>query len=716
MEFVTQEPSDSSVPSKDDRCYGLLDMIKEVMSQPPPCISALASLASKQSEASAFEVLSAVLRVRFVNEGERSELSPGQVLIQQGTPQRSMHLLISGNLVATKKVGGVDRQLGKVMPGAILGEISFLLGSTPVVSVSAMDTSTEPPVIATLSHEHLADNQDPNFFKALAANVARSLQNTSASMKNMLHGGSDPADSQGNELKARDGRSAHEIAQVFGVPVASAAEAARNLIASRECSMAIETGSLEAVAEAATVYLFMTHICFERKGILCLSRRETISLADVLGLVYVGQESEKGAVQNFELSLVGRSIQLTLAAQESRNFVIAVERARLRAVTDVSSAEGVASSDLPAPQALPAPGTMPEPIPADMMAQLSKQMIAKAKAAHSGSLKGVISENLMTPSQWTAILQAGAIVKRLRRDEIAVDPLKEAMHINGLMFVLEGSLRVEVDLPGRSQALVVGRNHGGDILGIASLLLETPPGARVVGDADGTTVIRLPRESMAFVFEELPTTASQFFYFLAQLQAQQLRSVTESLESSQPELVNSKAAQAAKAASPTSIHQIVRSEAIFAIFRKFVRAEAGEYDVLVSFLQDVQALLKEADPDALLTMVVTMAERYFASSSSSVFSFLPEGDETSVALASSLASIKAAARSSTPQALAALVLSSPSRTSTATVANKTLRHTFDAFMEKALEVLEKGCVTVGAPASEPLPMNPHIRATARTHP
>ena len=65
------------------------------------------------------------------------KLSPGEVLIRQGEPSTMMYLLLSGNLVLSRTEGARTRSLGTLREGAVLGELSFLLGSTPNVTVSA---------------------------------------------------------------------------------------------------------------------------------------------------------------------------------------------------------------------------------------------------------------------------------------------------------------------------------------------------------------------------------------------------------------------------------------------------------------------------------------------------------------------------------------------------------------------------------------------------
>ena len=63
------------------------------------------------------------------------KLAPGEVLIRQGEASSSMYLIISGQLVLSRTEGHKTRAIGTLREGAVLGELSFLLGTTPNVSL-----------------------------------------------------------------------------------------------------------------------------------------------------------------------------------------------------------------------------------------------------------------------------------------------------------------------------------------------------------------------------------------------------------------------------------------------------------------------------------------------------------------------------------------------------------------------------------------------------
>jgi hypothetical protein len=77
------------------------------------------------------------LRSIFTNASDPRTLAPGETLITEGELQPYVHLLLQGTLVLYKDINGKVAEVGKLHPGAIVGDISFLLGSPPGVTVQA---------------------------------------------------------------------------------------------------------------------------------------------------------------------------------------------------------------------------------------------------------------------------------------------------------------------------------------------------------------------------------------------------------------------------------------------------------------------------------------------------------------------------------------------------------------------------------------------------
>ena len=182
--------------------------------------------------------------------------------------------------------------------------------------------------------------------------------------------------------------------------------------------------------------------------------------------------------------------------------------------------------------------------------------------------------------------------------------------------------------PARRRAPVVGRNGPGEILGVASLLLGVVPGARVVCDQPSTEIVWLPKAWLGEFFERSPSVASKFYYFLGRRQAHKLRSVTEQLETSGPELVMHDDVEV-----PGSMAAIAENEAFLSIFHKYVRSLPSEtldiVDPLVRFLYDVRALRREAMLPAVRALAASMQATYAAPDAArTLFGALPTGERT----------------------------------------------------------------------------------------
>jgi CRP/FNR family transcriptional regulator, cyclic AMP receptor protein len=72
--------------------------------------------------------------------GTKVSLSPGEILIREGKPIEFLYILIEGQLsVRTGKIA--DKQIAVLLPGEIVGEISFVDNRKPTASVLALQDS-----------------------------------------------------------------------------------------------------------------------------------------------------------------------------------------------------------------------------------------------------------------------------------------------------------------------------------------------------------------------------------------------------------------------------------------------------------------------------------------------------------------------------------------------------------------------------------------------
>ena len=147
------------------------------------------------------------IREAFARAGSELKLKPNAALVQQGKACSSVFLVLEGALRA-----GSDRPIGV---GAVVGEVSFLLGGAPTLGV----TATAASVVAEVKHDALQRIcvEDPALagaiFKALAATLAERVHDESVAARASLVHGSEPASDAAPEALER---SSAELRDDFG--------------------------------------------------------------------------------------------------------------------------------------------------------------------------------------------------------------------------------------------------------------------------------------------------------------------------------------------------------------------------------------------------------------------------------------------------------------------------------------------------------------------
>ncbi|MEG3834509.1 MULTISPECIES: cyclic nucleotide-binding domain-containing protein [unclassified Microcoleus] len=70
--------------------------------------------------------------------GTRTQVLPGTTLIAEGKPLDALYIVLEGTLsVAVSSLG--DKEIGKIISGEVLGEMSFVDGRLPSASVTAIE-------------------------------------------------------------------------------------------------------------------------------------------------------------------------------------------------------------------------------------------------------------------------------------------------------------------------------------------------------------------------------------------------------------------------------------------------------------------------------------------------------------------------------------------------------------------------------------------------
>ena len=93
--------------------------------------------------------------------------------------------------------------------------------------------------------------------------------------------------------------------------------------------------------------------------------------------------------------------------------------------------------------------------------------------------------------------------------------------------MISGSVRVELSVKGRPQAVVIGQRKGGDLFGERSLLNGGNAAASVVVDSDEAIILRITSTFLQQLFTAHPETMSKFFCLLAIDQAKRLTKLTK---------------------------------------------------------------------------------------------------------------------------------------------------------------------------------------------
>ena len=313
----------------------------------------------------------------FLSRGTRMSVQPGQAFLREGEPNSRVFLILAGTAVMRKQqADGSYKELeGLRVPGETVGELSFLLGEPPVVSVFAT-----PPVQHSDSYEQLDIcyidrdaalallTQQPRharrFFWTLAVNLGQRVQRGYADMSSMLRSETTTAagtDEDRNPAAALLDRAVIDVAVQFGIDelFATDYEAERALLATADCQMSVETNSASEndalklqvglglglgikLETRARLYLFKTHLCIEQFLLGSLVRKtQAFELSHLLGIVnykddalhLATSKAVAGHTKTFDLQILqgrqGASIRLTMDAELSDVLARQIEEARI---------------------------------------------------------------------------------------------------------------------------------------------------------------------------------------------------------------------------------------------------------------------------------------------------------------------------------------------------------------------------------------------------
>jgi CRP-like cAMP-binding protein/SAM-dependent methyltransferase len=135
--------------------------------------------------------------------GFERQVTANTVIVRENTPIVSLQIVLEG-LFAVMVSSLPDSELGRLGPGEIIGEISFLENSVPSASVVALENSLLLEIPTAVLAERLAINPTfaAQFYKALAILNSRRVRQRVSSLTRSFHAKLESHDWSGQTAKA----------------------------------------------------------------------------------------------------------------------------------------------------------------------------------------------------------------------------------------------------------------------------------------------------------------------------------------------------------------------------------------------------------------------------------------------------------------------------------------------------------------------------------
>ena len=240
---------------------------------------------------------------------------------------------------------------------------------------------------------------------------------------------------------------------------------------------------------------------------------------------------------------------------------------------------------------------------------------------------------------------------------------------DGLTQVVSGQLQVEVDIPGRAEAEVVGTLGPGDVIGERAFIQETATRSRVVVRSAEAGLVKLSRRWIDTLQRDEPCVSAKLKHLLANRAS---RNLSRLLAERHLEIVRPDDS----AEVPKTMAEISNNPAFFAIFEQFVASRAPRFLPVMEFCTKVYALQVEANPTLLRFKMIELIEDHL----------LPDHALSPIADVVAGKSLRDRALihdlpDSSDEAVAAIVADT-----------KRARHTFDGVLALCLKALEHGCL------------------------
>ncbi len=550
--------------------------------------------------------------------GQHTAFNNTDAIIEEGKPSESAIYIKKGNVLLKKS----NKEIARRGAGDLIGEMTFLLGDTPGVTVVA-EGAVEAYV---LTHSALVDQlrDDPRLsgklFKMFATTLSDRIAEASAKMRAEVvakRGGSTKRGTVvGLDRPAQ--LSAAKMRAHFGLT-----DSTERLLLSLQCSMRKEENALtDSNVQVGDLHLFDAHLCFDWK-VFGFHKQQVLPLRNVLAFL---QKSEGERV--VEVQVKGQSYELTISAESYESAVLTMEAAR-RGAHKLALQEAALDKAVSRFEEV------------DLDEGIEAAFNLGGVGSDGSAVNSGAADMALTESDWNLFL-AGAKQRRYRKGEYV---LHEGKPTSALYQILQGELRVELNLKGSADAVVVGHRSAGEMFGETSLLKAGVATASIVIDSESAVLMCLDGEYLDTLFKTNPQLPGRFFAFLASYQAQRLREVTEMVSRSKHET-------AATNVSNIRIDDLLNVPAYIGILRKFMfkradsdKANESRYAMLLAmfeFWMDVRDYKTEPSDDEMRALAAKIIANFVAADAPMLLSCFD--DEERAALSAAVAKWGAAPR------------------------------------------------------------------------
>jgi len=537
--------------------------------------------------------------------GEKKTLKPGELLVEQGVVAEHIWCIANGTCdLLLRSDGGDPINVARRSIGDVIGELSLLLGFKTTVAVVASDEveviQVEQSKLLEMLKEEGKKKQAGQLFKLLATSLSERIAELSGKMRSNVVTAQAPT--KGNYTQRAD------IGKVRGeFNVSDDAK----LMGVYECSVRRETNAIkEQHTHFGEVYIFDHALCFDLK-MFAFQKKEVLPFAEIAGFLKPAESTDAAMI---EVQYQGGSLELHISSNfEEATQLMEACRVKSKA-TAMSTLQSLASG-----------------VGEDGMKRMSRlsvdiedfhQMVDPIIGHDDHKSNSKLVDLDLKEEDWNLFLGVAKQVSFRKGEYI----MKEGQATCTLYQIIRGRLRVELEIAGQAQAVVVGYRSAGEMLGETSLLKAGKATASLAADED-TTVVMMEGKPLMQLFAKNPTLPSRFFCFLAVYQAERLFKLTQQFGTAKTDVV-------ASAVGPRVPAKELLGDAAFAgIFRKFL-AKGSEQEFVHAFDLYVKAEEFKSIPDkeTLIASAKDLAARHISDRSSAcVCTFLSEDVNTKLA-------------------------------------------------------------------------------------